>query len=302
MRLAAWGRVPSFLHEFLVDLFRRRAELAGELLEAALGVRVPEGQAHIGSIDLSQVASPAYAADCVVRFGDAQDRAVGAIVVEVQLAPDAGKRRSWPVYVAALRANLDCPVWLLVVTPSEEVARWARAPIELGHPGFCLSPLVVGPTAVPRITEETAGRPPELAVLSVLAHPEEAVAQAALASIGSLAEERARLYFDVIWAALPQTVRAALEGWMEKHEYQSDFARRYFQQGREEGREQGIEQGLQRAVLALARAKAGALSPEQEALIHAVEDAVALERLLLELGGAADEAAARAVLARLDLR
>jgi hypothetical protein len=290
MRFAVWGCVPSFLHEFLVDLFRRRAELAGELLEAGLGVRVPEGQAHIGSIDLSQVASPAYAADCVVRLGDAHDRAVGAIVVEVQLAPDAGKRRSWPVYVAALRANLDCPVWLLVVTPSDEVARWASAPIDLGHPGFCLSPLVVGPAAVPRITEAEPGQAPELAVLSVLAHPEEAVAQVALASIGSLAEERARLYFDFIWAALPQTVRAALEGWMEKHEYQSDFARHY------------LQEGLQRAVLALARAKAGALSPEQEALICGVEDAAALERLLLELGGAADEAAARAVLARLGPR
>jgi hypothetical protein len=284
-----WLRLPSFTHELLVELFRRRAELAGELLEVGLGIRVPAGRAAIGSIDLSQVTSPAYAADCVVCLGDPD--MVGAIVVEVQLAPDAGKRLSWPVYVAALRANLRCPVWLLVVTPSEEVARWAREPIALGHPGLCLSPLVVGPASVPRITEAAASRLPELAVLSVLAHPETEVAQAALASIGSLAEDRARLYFDVIWAALPKTVRAALEVWMEKHEYQSEFARRYL--------EQGIGQGIQRAVLALAQAKAGALSAEQEARIHAIEDAAALERLLLDLGAAADPRAARAVLARL---
>jgi hypothetical protein len=309
MGLALHPRVPSFTHELLVELFRRRAQLAGELLEAGLGVRVPQGRAVVGSIDLSQVTSPAYAADCVVRIGDPE--VVGAIVVEVQLAPDPGKRQSWPVYVSALRASLGCPVWLLVVTPYDEVTRWAGAPIELGHPGFCLTPLVVGPRSIPRITEATARQAPELAVLSVLAHPEEAVAQAALVSIGSLAEDRARLYFDVIWAALPKLVRAALEAWMEKHEYQSEFARRYLEQGIEQGIERGIEQGIERgieqgiergierAVLALARAKVGGLSPDEEARIRAVEDTAGLERLLLELGGAVDESAARAVLARL---
>jgi hypothetical protein len=300
-RLAPSPRVPSFSHELLVELFRCRAELAGELLEAALGVRVPEGRAAIGSSDLSQVTSPAYTADCVVRLGEPD--ALGAIVVEVQLAPDPDKRRSWPVYVAALAASLGCPVWLLVVTPSERVARWARAPIELGHPGFRLTPLVVGPSAVPRITEAGARPAPELAVLSVLAHPEEAVARAALTSIGSLAEDRARLYFDVILAALPEKVRAALEAWMQEHDYQSEFARRYLQQGIEEGIEQGIERGiergLQRAVLALARAKVRALSADEEAHVQRLDDTAVLEQLLLDLGAAADEPAARAVLARL---
>jgi flagellar biosynthesis/type III secretory pathway protein FliH len=148
-------------------------------------------------------------------------------------------------------------------------------------------------------------------VLSVLAHPEEAVARAALTSIGSLAEDRARLYFDVILAALPETVRAALEAWMQKHEYHSEFARRYLQQGIEEGIERGIEQGiergieqgiergLQRAVLALASAKVRGLSPDEEAHVHRIDDASVLEQLLLDLGAAADEPAARAVVARL---
>jgi len=65
------------------------------------------------------------------------------IVVEAQLARDARRRFSWPVYVARLRARLKCPCCLLVVTASDKVAEWAREPIVLG-PGGKLVPLVVG--------------------------------------------------------------------------------------------------------------------------------------------------------------
>jgi hypothetical protein len=43
------------------------------------------------------------------------------IVIEVQLQRDDRKRFTWPVYVAGLRARLECPACLLVVTPSDAV-------------------------------------------------------------------------------------------------------------------------------------------------------------------------------------
>jgi hypothetical protein len=42
-----------------------------------------------------------------------------------------------------LRAKLDCPAVLLVVATDPRVAAWARLPIELGHPHFQLTPIVI---------------------------------------------------------------------------------------------------------------------------------------------------------------
>jgi hypothetical protein len=94
-----------------------------------------------------------------------------AIVVEVQLSRDEDKRASWPLYLTSLRSRVKCPTVLLVVAPDAAVARWCAKPIELGHPGFRLQPLVAGPEAIPVVVEpEEAERDPELAVLSALAH------------------------------------------------------------------------------------------------------------------------------------
>jgi len=95
-----------------------------------------------------------------------------AIVLEVQLSRDPDKRRSWPAYVVGLRARLDCPACVLVITETETIARWCREPIELG-PGNVFRALVVGPASVPAIDDvAVAERDPELAVLSALARGE----------------------------------------------------------------------------------------------------------------------------------
>jgi flagellar biosynthesis/type III secretory pathway protein FliH len=64
---------------------------------------------------------------------------------------------------------------------------------------------------------------------------------------GSLSgvRDQARLYLDVIMMALPPAIRQILEARMQHYEYQSDFARKYYGQGREEGRQQGREEGRQ---------------------------------------------------------
>ena len=262
-------------------------------------------------MDLSQVVSTEYRADHVAVIRDGE-RAKLAVVVEIQRQIDRGKQRSWPVYVAAARASLGCPVVLLVIAPEARVARWARGEIETGHPGFTLRPLVVSYAEVPRVmVAAEASRHPELAVLSVLAHRGAEEAEAAVAALRELPEERSRLYFDVIMAALPELARRTLEAHMEGYEYQSEFARKYVAQGREEGREEGRVEGLKRglaaglqegqraAALALARLKVGTLSEAQAAGIDALEDSAALTQLLLELGMARDAEEARLALARL---
>jgi len=296
--------VPSTQHEILVELFRNRGELAAALVRMRDGIALDHARVERGSIDLSQVTSTEYRSDSVILLQDPGGQDLGAIVVEIQLGIDADKRYSWPVYVSVLRAQRRCPTKLLVITSDPVVARWASAPIELGHPGFCLAPIVVDFEQVPRIVDPAAAlKLPELAVLSVMAHPELEVALAAAHAIEGLPEEQKRLYWDVILAGLPDTVRRALEMKMIKgYEYQSEFARKYYSQGREEGRgeghEHGREEGVRVAVLTLARAKLVALSAADEAAIAAVHDERVLTALITELGRARNAARARAVLDR----
>jgi len=296
--------VPSTQHEILVELFRNRGELATELIRIREGVAFDHARVERGSIDLSQVTSTEYRADSVILLQDLGGKNLGAVVVEVQLGVDVDKLYSWPLYVSALRAQRRCPTRLLVVTSDAAVARWASAAIDLGHPGFCLVPIVVGFEHVPRIVDPAAAQKlPELAVLSVMAHPELQVAFAAVHATEGLPEEQSRLYLDIILARLPDAVRRALEMKMIKgYEYQSEFARKYYSQGREEGRgeghEHGREEGVRVAVLTLARAKLVELSAADEAAIAALHDERVLTALITELGRARSAARARAVLDR----
>lgn len=285
-------RVLSFSHEILVDLCRQRGDLARALLHL-LGI-VPGGaRAELGSIDLSQVVPTEYRADAVTVFRD-QEVARAAAIIEVQLQYDPDKRRSWPVYVAALRAALGCPVYLLVIAPDPSVARRVGAPIELGHPGFALTPLVIGFEDLPRVIDaDVARRLPELAVLSTLAHPEFEVARTAIGAIRELPEDRARLYLDLIIAAVPDAVRRSLEALtMKGYEYQSEFARKYYGQGVEVGR----AEGLRDAVLELARARLADLSSDETAAVRALGDETMLHALIGALARATTAEEARTLL------
>ena len=186
------------IHEALVLLFRNRPELAPELLRDVLGVALPAySEARIEGAELTEVTPAEYRADLVVLLVDGKP--VLGIIVEVQLQQDDRKRRTWPVYIAGLGARLECETCVLVVTPSESVAEWARTPIVVG-PGSRCEPWVLGPSGVPVVRDvEVARRDPELAVLSVMAHgkgePEVAssIGMAALSAALDLDEDRALL-------------------------------------------------------------------------------------------------------------
>ncbi|HEX6902273.1 MAG TPA: hypothetical protein VF789_21325 [Thermoanaerobaculia bacterium] len=100
-------------------------------------------------------------------------------------------------------------------------------------------------TAVPVVTDlEEAARRPELGVLSVMAHGETEqgapIAAAVLPAIRELDNDRARLYYDLVYNSLNETARRSLEAMMKGYEYQSDFARKYVAQGRAEEAAQAL--------------------------------------------------------------
>jgi hypothetical protein len=242
--------MPSRLHEILLLLFRQRPELAPTLLQEVLNVPVPHyTQARIVEANLSDVQPAEYRADLVVLLYD--DQAVLGVVVEVQLSVNEHKRFAWPAYAINLRARERCPVCVLVFAARKSVMRWAADPIDLGG-GNTFTPLVIGPPGVPVITDSAqARREPELAVLSAVAHGGSAdshmAAQIALAAIAAsvgLDPDRSVLYFDLILSHLSEAARASLHTMdPATYEYQSEFARRYFSEGRAEGVATGRAEG-----------------------------------------------------------
>ena len=102
---------------------------------------------------------------------------------------------------------------------------------------------------MPIVTDEAVARAaPERAVLSAMAHGREAigldVARAVLAALPGLEEDRARLYFDLVGGSLNEAARIAFEALMQSnYEYQTDFARKYYGQGKAEGKAEGKVEG-----------------------------------------------------------
>lgn len=233
--------MPTAEHEILIDLFRNRPSLAPELLGEALGFAVPPySEARLESGDLTDHTPTEYRADAVVVL--AESRPVLAVVVEVQRRKDADKHWSWPVYLMTLRARLRCRAVLLVVCADTRTARWCGRPIDLGHPGTRLTPLVIGPETVPEITDsKQADGAPEMAVLSALAHGggEDGgpILRALREALNAVDDERARMYADFVLARLPRAARNYLEALMQSgtYEYQSDFARKYVAEGEARG-------------------------------------------------------------------
>ncbi|MBX3232384.1 MAG: hypothetical protein KIT84_22425 [Labilithrix sp.] len=280
---------PSLTHEGLLLLFKNRPELAAELLRDALGVALPAYvEARLDSADLTDAQPTEYRADLVILLVDGKP--VLGIVLEVQLELKKGDRKlyTWPVYVANLRARLECPVCVLVVTPSEAVAERARAPIELG-PGSTVTPFVVGPKAVPIVRDAAAAaRDPELAVLSAMAHGKDepdvaiSVATTALAACRHLDDERAMLYLDLVAASLGKAARTAFEDLMGQGNYvfQSDFFKKHLAEGKAAAKAEGKAAGKAEGILEILDARKVAVSDEQKGRVLACTDIALLGRWL----------------------
>jgi len=268
--------MPSLHHEALLELFRNRPVLAPELIRDILRIELPAFQdVRLEDTSLTEIVPTEYRADLVLLLY--QGVPVFGIVVEAQLSRDDDKLFTWPLYGVALRARLRIPCCVLVVAPQEAVARWAAKPIDTGQPRVPFAPLVIGPGAVPYVSDlEEAKRAPELAVLSALAHgQEEAGVKVALAAIGAadtLDDQQGRLYTDLVLSAMSEATRSALEDMMASgnYEYQSDFAKKYFSQGKAEGKAE--------VLLKIFGGRGIAVSEQQRRKVLACSDIPTLDR------------------------
>ncbi|MFI1917594.1 hypothetical protein [Nocardia sp. NPDC020380] len=268
--------MPSFQHEGLVELFRTQPTLAAGFLADVFDVAIPDfAAARTESCDFTDIGPREFRGDTAFVLSDGTATPLLGIVVEIQLGKDETRKWSWPVYVSTLRARLQCPTYLLVVSPDPTVATWSRRPIELGHPGLVLRPLVLGPELIPAVTDpKLAIDVPERAVLSAIAHADseqaDAIFTALLAGLQETDDEHGRMYYDLVLAALSTTAKKRLEAMMAiKYEYQSDFARRYVAEGRAEG--------VARAVLTVLEARGVYVSQTSEDRIRQCKEPELLE-------------------------
>jgi len=293
--------VPTLDHEAPLAVLREAPGLLPGLLPAAFGLTLPAFvDVAVADATFNQAAPVERRADLVLILrGAPPERAPSmGIVVEVQRHRDEAKRRSWPLYLAALHDRMRCPTCLVVVATDDAVARWAAAPILTFQPGWPFAPLVLGAGDVPRVSLDRAHRDPWLAVLSALVHGNRpdgtAASLAALAALADLPERQANPCYDLITGSLSQSARRALDQAMHNqsgtYEYKSEFARRYVAEGR-------LEEV--RALLLSLAGRHGAVDDDVRERIGACTDLDLLRALALDVAGATDRDAAARVLDRM---
>lgn len=272
--------MPSLDHEAIVDLFRCQPRLVSEVMRAAFDLGLPDAPGRAVESTLGEVLPTELKADLVVAVGDAR------VIVEVQLCKDDRKRWTWPAYAVTLRARERCNVFLLVVTNSPEVARWAKVPTPLGNPGFEFAPLVLGPENCPRITDpQIALRHPELVILTAFVRsglgPDHDNLLAALEGAVQVGGDHGRLYFDWLLQAagpLMEQIKEAIMATPHGYEFVSDFAREREAVGEARGEERGRIATTVRAVLKALDARGLPMSDAEREIILAATDLDTLER------------------------
>ncbi|MFD1540153.1 hypothetical protein [Nonomuraea guangzhouensis] len=230
------------LHEGLVGITTLDPGHTAHMLRALFALPIPvESEASRVCSDLSEAVPAPFRADAALLYGDEPSTKLG-VIVEVQLSDDKEKHWSWLSYIASLRARDECPVCLVVICPDRATARWASRPIETGHPGLTLTPLVVGPDNTKAITDvaEAVGNIGLAAVSAITQsnHPEIAEILAALTeALDSLDTGVARRYAEYVTVALKGNAQKEMERLMatETYRYQGEYAQSLRAEGRAEG-------------------------------------------------------------------
>lgn len=306
--------MASPLHQTLVDLLRHAPEVVPRLLTVAgANTGVPVVSVKLIDSVLDPIQRRVDLAVEIRREG----AACLAVGLEIQLAINPDKLRSWPVYVTTLRSPARPLACLLILAPDPRVAAWAARPIDLGPGNDAFRVHVLGPDQIPRIADaDAARRQPELGFLSALAHADAdadlRLVRAALAGLGALDSARTSSYVSVLLDSLSVGLRGALEACiMETPEPKlssvtPEFVQRALvwgrialieaecrvarEEGLEAGREEGREEGelhARREILGRLLARAGLQpSASEQAQIAACEDTTVLDRWIEQVLGA----------------
>ena len=277
--------MPTLEHNSLVEMFRENPSLAPHFLQTLFHLEVPpHASVAVVESSLDLLIPVEFRADLVIELRDERGGLVLAIVFEAQRAIDPDKELSWPVYVAVVRARKRCQAIILAVAPDPEVASWAARKIDLGLGLSTVQALVIGPQILPEIQDAAiAENEMELAVLSALAHGNGpnglSVVLAALSALGRLDQEHAAAYFQIIYNALREPIRMALETRIMDQQAETratfpPFAQKLIDRGKLEGK---LEEKRETLLRLLTRAGIP-FTEEDRARVEACAEPVTLDR------------------------
>ncbi|MFI0423109.1 hypothetical protein [Spongiactinospora sp. 9N601] len=240
--------MPSKIHDTLNDLFRERPEFAVELLRDQLGVKLPgEYPALLASGEFNDRPSRDFRADTVITLGHRGEQPQHGVVIEIQLHREPGKPEALARYAAALWLQLDCPITVAVVCPTRSLATWAAKPIVTSLRDYTLTPVAIGPSEIPAVTDPSQVRDHgELALLSFAAHADRPeVVRALMDGCKNLDDRHATRYYEHAYDMAPPAARKLMEEIMSSTTWpvNSPFAREHYGKGREAGKEEGKEEG-----------------------------------------------------------
>jgi hypothetical protein len=273
--------MPTLEHNSFVEMFRENPYLAPHFLQLLFHLDVPQHvSVAVVESSLDQLIPIEFRADLVLELREASGALVLAVVFEAQREVDHDKEYSWPVYVTVVRARKRCKAIVLVVAPDPEVATWAAQKLDLGLGLGTIQPLVIGPATLPEVTDPAvAEKETELGVLSAVAHGNGpnglAVVLAAFNALGRLDQEHAAAYFQIIYNALREPVRRALEALIMEQQTENTatlppFAQKLIERGKLEDKRDTLLRLLARAGIAF--------TEDDRARVQACTDAAMLDR------------------------
>jgi hypothetical protein len=279
--------MPTLEHNGLIEMFREKPSLAPHFIEKLFHLKLPaHATVSVVESSLDQMIPVEFRADMVLELRGEEGEPVLLIVLEMQRDEDPDKKYSWPVYVTVVRARKRCQAIVLVVAPDEKVAAWAAEKIDVGLGLTTAQPLVLGPAIVPPVTDPVeAEEETELAILSAVAHGNGpnglAVVATALTALGRLDQEHAAVYFQIIYNALREPMRQALEALvMERQTEGKAVFPPFAQQLIDRGKHEGSTEATVRAVLAAFRVRGMAVPDAVRERIVTEKDLARLERWL----------------------
>jgi hypothetical protein len=259
--------------------------MTADLVRLVTPVPIPsqyEVRVELGSTDASNVVPDEFKADMVTVI---RDKVTGdpllLVVVEPQGREDDTKKFSWPAYLANLRAAHRCEsAVLIVICWNAAEAEKCRAAIAMGHPGYVLVPIVIGP----RDGEELNGATPWLTVLAgsmgAIDLETEAGRRTVLDAIRDTHSSTpvVRTLTAIILGVAPDAARTELEALMEANKYQNDFVDRYFDEIEALAQARLEARGMARGLLRVLRGRGVELTTEQEERVMSCRDSDQLDR------------------------
>jgi hypothetical protein len=175
----------------------------------------------------------------------------------------------------------QCDAALVVIALRERTARASGRPIPTGHPGFVLTPVVIGPDTTPAPGGPGAGQvSAELAVLAVLTGAldlgDPDTQRLVLRAIARLDAGRREIYTRLIRATAPAAVRRALEELMATV-FRDEFIDGLLDQGRAEGEARGRAEGEAAMLLRILAARGFGVPDDVRHRVQSCTDLAQLE-------------------------